>query len=252
MEVHTLVAAIEARLVHELGDPGTARALAAILHEDVLSWRAPEIDPARVDTIIAFTFGNRMLPNGNRMPGPVNEALAEVAIRIHAHRGAPIYAQWEVADAIGTRVARDKVTAIYPGRDERMEPVYLSTSGVVDSIASMHEDVRSLGVVGVVGFADHLWRCVMTVRQLGLEAYAPAGHAMPSAYDPQSGQPWCRSRLAYLMHDIMIRATERRARLMDSGAAGPHPGRQTKNDTSIAATETAIAPVASQPSRRKR
>ena len=156
-----------------------------------------------------------MLPNGNRAPGPVNEALADVAVRLHRERNARIYAQWEVAEAIGSRVPQDQVIAIYPGRDERAEPVYLSTSGVVSAIVAMQADRRSLGVVGVVGFADHLWRCVTTVRQFGLDAYAPSGYAMPGEYDAQSGQPWCRSRLAYLMHDIMIRATERRSRLME-------------------------------------
>jgi hypothetical protein len=39
---------------------------------------------------------------------------------------------------------------------------------------------------------------------------------MPTAYDPQSGQPWCRSRAAYLLHDIMIRVTERRAALVQA------------------------------------
>ena len=70
--------------------------------------------------------------------------------------------------------------------------------------------------MGIVAFADHLWRCVATVRRFGLDAYAPDGVAMPREYDVQSGQPWCRSRLAYLMHDIMIRASERRARLIGS------------------------------------
>jgi hypothetical protein len=207
--------AIEAHLAGELGDHETARALAEVLREDALSWRAPEIDPARIETIIAFTFGNRMLPNGNRTPGPVNEALADVAVALYRQRAVPIYAQWEVAEAIGARVPQEKVTAIYPGRDERAEPVYLSTSGVVSAVIATQADRRSLGVVGVVGFADHLWRCVTTVRQFGLEAYAPGGYAMPGEYDAQSGQPWCRSRLAYLMHDIMIRANERRTRLME-------------------------------------
>ena len=213
MDTRSLLAAIEARLARELGDRETARALAEALHEDALSWRAPEIDPARIDTIIAFTFGNRMLPNGNREPGPVNEALADLAIRLHRQKGARIYAQWEVAAAIGSRVGQDDVTPIYPGRDERAEPVYLSTSAVVSAIVAMRADRRSLGVVGVVGFADHVWRCVTTVRQFGLEAFVPTGYAMPGEYDAQSGQPWCRTRLAYLMHDIMIRASDRRGRL---------------------------------------
>jgi hypothetical protein len=216
MDVQELLEAIEAHLEVELGDRATARAVAEALGEDALAWRAPRVDPAQIDTIIAFTFGNRMLPNGNRAPGPVNVALADVAVQLHRHSGAPIYAQWEVAEAIGARVPPERLTAIYPGRDERAEPVYLSTSGVVSAIVAMHANQRALGVVGVVGFADHLRRCVATVRQFGLDAYAPDGVAMPHEYDAQSGQPWCRSRLAYLMHDIMIRAGERRARLTGS------------------------------------
>jgi hypothetical protein len=218
LEAHVsdLLVAIETRLANELGDRATARALALALHEDALSWRPPEIDPGRIETIIAFTFGNRMLPNGNRAPGPVNEALADVAVQLHRQRGARIYAQWEVAEAIGPRVPPEQVTPIYPGRDERAEPVYLSTSGVVSAVVAMQAERRAFGVVGVVGFADHLWRCVTTVRQFGLDGYAPQGIEMPREYDPRSGQPWCRSRLAYLMHDIMIRASERRGHLMGS------------------------------------
>ena len=217
MEPQDLIAAIESHLAHELGDRGTAFALAHVLQEDVLSWRAPEIDAGRIDTLIAFTFGNRMMPNGNRTPGPVNEALGDIAVQLHRQTGAPIYAQWEVAEAIGCRVPEQSLTAIYPGRDERAEPVYLSTSGVVSAVVAMQPQRRPLGVVGVIGFADHLWRCVTTARHFGLDAHAPRGVAMPGEYDAQSGQPWCRSRLAYLMHDIMIRASERRGRVM--GAA---------------------------------
>lgn len=213
MESPSLLATIEAHLTLELGDRETAHALTEVLREDALSWRAPEIDPGRIDTIIAFTFGNRMLPSGNRTPGPVNEALANVAVALYRQKPVRIYAQWEVAEAIGSRVPPDQVTAIYPGRDERAEPVYLSTSGVVSAVIDLQSEPSLLGIVGVVGFADHLWRCVTTVRQFGLDAYAPRGYAMPTQYDAQSGQPWCRSRLAFLMHDIMIRATERRARL---------------------------------------
>jgi hypothetical protein len=52
---------------------------------------------------------------------------------------------------------------------------------------------------------------VATARRFGFDAYAPAGMAMPAVYDPMSGQPWCRSRAVYLLHDMMIRVTERRA-----------------------------------------
>jgi hypothetical protein len=209
----TLFAALAAHLAEELGDAATARALTELLQEDALAWRAPVAAPERITTILGFTFGNRMLANGNRLPGPVNEALADVAVRLHAQSGAPIYAQWEVAEAIGTRVPSDRVSAIHPTRDERAEPRYLSTSGVIDAVARRAGDPAALGVVGIVAFADHARRCVDTARRVGMDAHVPAGYALPRDYDAQSGQPWCRNRLAYLMHDIALRAAERRDRL---------------------------------------
>lgn len=215
MDLDSLLAAIAAHLASELGEGGIADELAAVLRDDVLSWRAPEIRPEQVDTIVAFTFGNRMLATGNRLAGPVNEALADIAVRLHEVRGAAIYAQWEVAEAVGRRVPQDKLTPIFPRRDERAEPVYLNTADVVSTVVGRVNDARALGRVGVVAFSDHLFRCVTTAQRLGLDAGAPTGYVMPRDYDPQSGQPWCRSRLAYLMHDIMIRVTERRSLLME-------------------------------------
>jgi len=206
----SIVDELAAHLAGELGDAEAARLLAEFLRDDALAWRAPTIAPARIHSIFAFTFGNRMQENGNREPGPVNEALAEAAVSLHRATGAPIFAQWEIAAAIGARAA--PVAAIYPGRDERAEPVYLSTGGVVEEIARLGAE----GPVGVVAFADHLHRAVMTSRRHGFDAYAPEGMAMPAAYDPESGQPWCRNRAAYLLHDIMIRVTERRAELIHS------------------------------------
>jgi len=206
----TLAAELETHLLRELGDAGTARDLTAILLEETLSWRAPVIAPEHITTLLAFTFGNRMLANGNREPGPVNDAIADAVVSLHQRTGARVFAQWEVAAALAGRVPDALVTAINPGRDARGEPVYLSTSGVLEEIVRLAEP-RSLGCAGVVAFADHLYRCVMTARRLGFDAHAPAGIAMPRDHDPESGQVWCRNRLAYLLHDIMIRVTERRA-----------------------------------------
>jgi hypothetical protein len=206
----SLVVELETRLRRELGDAATAQDLATIVLEETLSWRAPVIAPERITTVFAFTFGNRMLANGNREPGPVNQAIADVAASLHQRTGAPVFAQWEVAAALAGRVPDALLTAINPGRDTRGEPVYLSTSGVLEEIARVAEP-RSLGCVGVAAFADHLHRCVASARRLGFDAHAPDGIAMPDTYDRESGQAWCRDRIAYLLHDIMIRITERRA-----------------------------------------
>ena len=202
-----------ARLSAELGDAVIARALAAIVAADTLDWTAPMIAVPRIQTILGFTFGNRMEANGNRTPGPVNQALAVIAARLAEATGAPLIAQWEVAEPAADLLAGRKVQPIFPGRDGRGEPVYLSTLGVLEEIARTTPPA-SFGVVGVVAFADHLPRCVATARRLGFDAYAPEGIAMPAEYDPLSGQSWCRSRLPYLVHDMMLRLTERRAAML--------------------------------------
>lgn len=213
----TLIDLIAAHLAGELGAHLPAEAIARMLGEDILSWRLPEVPVEQIATILGFTFGNRMQPNGNREPGPVNEALAEVALHLHRATGAPIYAQWEVAASLSGRVPPDKLVPIYPDRDERAEPRYLSTAGVVAEVLRRVADPAALGNVGIVAFSDHAWRCVATARRLGLAAVMPAGCQMPDEYDPLSGQPWCRSRLAYLFHDISIRAAERRDELIRQG-----------------------------------
>ena len=216
-----LIDDIAHHLARELGDLPIAEAVARLLGEEVLSWRPPDLAAAQITTILAFTFGNRMQPNGNRTPGPVNEALADIAVRLHSATGAPVYAQWEVAEAAGSRIPPGQLFAIYPSRDERSEPRYLSTAGVVGEVVRRIGDPAALGTVGIVAFADHAWRCVATARRFGITAGVPEGYAMPKQYDELSGQPWCRSRLAYLFHDIAIRTAERR-----DGLIALHPPTQ--------------------------
>lgn len=204
-------------LTLELGDPAEARAFAEIIASDVLQWKPPTIFPREVQTIVAYTFGNRFEANGNRSPGPVNAALAEVAVRLHEETGAPVYAQWEVAEAIGARIPSRCLISITPLRDARAEPVYLSTGGVAAAIVRHAGDPKQLGKVAVIGFADHIKRCIDMTCRAGLDAAAPTGYAMPTTYDANSGQPWTRSRLIYLLHDVMCRIEDRRNQLIAKG-----------------------------------
>lgn len=74
------------------------------------------------------------------------------------------------------------------------------TDQVVSIAAS---DGIDLGTVGVVGFADHVMRCVMTATASGIDdAVVVEGLELPSTYDPQSGQEWTRDRVAYLSVDL--------------------------------------------------
>lgn len=217
---------IEALLERELGDAAMARAFAGIVVADALQWTPPVVDPAEVESIVAYTFGNRIDHNGNRSPGPVNDALADIVTRLHLETGAPVYAQWEIAEAVGDRIATSRLISITPSRDARGGTVYLSTGGVAAAILEKVGDARRLGKVAVVGFADHLKRSVDTSRRVGMDAAAPAGYDMPNTYDPQSGQPWTRSRLVYLVHDVCCRAEDRRNELLRpvlGPAQGNHP-----------------------------
>jgi hypothetical protein len=205
-----LEAVLVEHLTAELGERAAAEALARALLEIGLSWRAPAVPLAEVRTIIGFTFGNRMAPNGNRTPGPVNEALADLAVRLHAATGARVWAQWEVAEAIGRRLTGDALRAIYPERDAQAEPHFRSTGGVVEAVVRAAGGSAGLGTVAVLAVRDHAWRCVELCRRHGLQAGAPAGWALPELYDAESGQPWTRARLAYLLHDVHCRALDRR------------------------------------------
>ena len=197
-------------LTAELGDPADAAGFARFVQDDVLTWRAPTADTASFRTLLAFTFGNRMEPSGNRAPGPVNKAIAAVAAEVQRRSSAVVYAQWEVAEPLAVLLPEATVIPIHPDRDARAEPVYLGTLAVIRRVVHLGGGAAELGTVGIVAFRDHLRRCVTTARALGLDAHAPEGIAMPDRYDPLSGQPWCRNRLAYLLHDIAVGAAERR------------------------------------------
>jgi hypothetical protein len=205
---------VEALLARELDDEIVAHAFAEIVLADALLWKPPVMAPKDTATILAYTFGNRIDANGNRSPGPVNAAIADIAVRLHQQTGALIYAQWEVAAAIGERIGPGHLLSITPLRDARAETIYLSTNGVAAAVADRAGGAARLGKVAVVAFRDHMRRCVDTSHRAGMDAAAPAGYEMPSAYDAHSGQPWTRSRLAYLLHDVMCRFEDRRNQII--------------------------------------
>lgn len=199
--------AIEEYLSSELDDATIAKKLAKILSEDILSWKAPTIATTHIDSIIAFAFGNRILSNGNRLPGPMNEALANATVQLYAETHATVYAQWEIAESIGDRIPSDKLIVINPTLDAQSNVVYLSTAGVASVIVKQVGDSQKLGKVAVIAFNDHLYRCIQLSHAAGIDAYAPENYIMPSAYDTHSGQPWTRDRLTYLVTDMRARIT---------------------------------------------
>ncbi|MCB1284342.1 MAG: hypothetical protein KDB20_08460 [Microthrixaceae bacterium] len=217
-------AAIQARLADEFQDAQLAAEVFAGLGEEgrqqlidrvgedaatsgVLTYRPKPIPAESVDAIIVFSFGYREAADGSVIAGPPNEQLAAAAKEFATEHGVPIYAQFEVGDLL-VNSGVERVTSIRPDVDENGQIVYLSTKGVLDkALAAAAGDGVEIGTAGVLCFADHVGRCLMNVRSAGLDAGVPEGVALPSEYDPESAQPWTRTRAAYLATDLAARAS---------------------------------------------
>jgi len=168
----------------------------------------PERVPARtVDSVVAFSFGNRTAADGTITAGPMNEALAASIAKFVKKHPVPVFAQQEIAQILQADGVKN-VTSIDPMVGPDGQPVYLSTAGVAQQIVEKAAAAGTrLGTVGVIGFADHAVRCVLTARGATMDAAVPSGVVLPKTYDPQSGQPWTRDRAAYLPVDLIGRVT---------------------------------------------
>ena len=146
----------------------------------------------------------------------MNEALADLVVQLYKETNAQVYAQWEIAEAIGNRITSDKLIVINPVLDAQANIMYLSTAGVASEVIKRVGEPQKLGTVAVIAFNDHLYRCIKLSRDAGMNAYAPEGYTMPNKYDVHSGQPWTRNRLTYLVTDIKARITNYFEKLIEN------------------------------------
>gem|GEM_PF-3551325 len=58
--------------------------------------------------------------------------------------------------------------------------------------------VAASATAGMIGFADHLGRCLHSAELAGVTATVPQGFVAPDVYDVESDHPWTRNRIAYL------------------------------------------------------
>ncbi|MFD4878422.1 hypothetical protein ACFWOB_34320 [Streptomyces sp. NPDC058420] len=211
-----------AALAAELDDRATAKTVAPLIEDVGLDWH-PETAPLKkFDFIVAYGFGNRPPAGGGDPtkvlyePGPVNEELADTVARVRAaRRGLPVYAQWEIARWLESKYGMTDVTSIEPVIAADGTITYLSTDGVAAQVVEHREQAPGgVGTACVVGFRDHHKRCVQTTRDRAMQAYAPAGFAMPHTYDLESGQAWTRRRDLYLVHDMLAQWTVLRAKVI--------------------------------------
>jgi hypothetical protein len=206
-------------LERELDDHATASVVEPHIEDIGFNWHPPTKPVDSIDFIIAYGFGNRRPAGGgdpNRVlyePGPVNEALADTVAKLRAGRNLPVYAQWEIARFLESKYHMSGVTSIEPVISADGTIVYLSTDGVAAQVKELRA-AQPAGIAGIVGFRDHIKRCVQTTQDRGMDAFAPQGMDMPGTYDPQSGQPWTRRRDLYLVHDMYAQMAVLRGKLI--------------------------------------
>ncbi len=204
-------AALAQELVDGLGADGVAQfaalvGLDAVFTDPLVAMTPPTVPVDEVDSLVVYAFGNRVAADGTLSPGPTNEALAQVVEDFVADHPVPVFAQWEVADLLAENGVGD-ITSIDPDTGPDGEVVYLSTAGVAEKAVTLADQQGvDLGQVGVIAFADHAVRCVLTSEAAGMTGAAvPEGVDLPTEYDAESGQEWTRDRATYLLTDLQGR-----------------------------------------------
>jgi hypothetical protein len=227
-------AQLRLRLGDELDDETLAETVVAGLSDDsvaalvtladgdidgspMLSYTPTTVDPADVDSLWVFAYGYRYPPGvepsadgavpspDQIVPGPVNEALAQLAAEFVAEHPVPIFTQVEVAEVLADLGVPDVVVV---GPDVQPDGTirYLSTAGVIEKGVRLAEEAGiPVGRIGVLCQADHAVRCLPTVRAQGLTADVPEGVVLPTEFDRESGQPWTRSREVWIPTNLAAR-----------------------------------------------
>ncbi|MCG9582711.1 hypothetical protein L1D13_21425 [Vibrio tubiashii] len=208
-----LQAAMAKKLEIQLENKEAAQYTAQFIMNNLLTWKGEELPLSEADSILAYAFGNRLLPNGNQVPGPMNEALADTVVEIYNQTGKPVYAQWEIAQSIGDRIPAKDLHSINPVIAKDGTLTYLSTIGVAQTAVDLAGG--DLGKTVVVGFYEHSLRTINTSKDFGIDAYAPQGIELPHDYDSQSGQAWTRDVKTFIMHEVRNRGTNERTRLIE-------------------------------------
>ncbi|MEU7036319.1 hypothetical protein ABZ958_21895 [Streptomyces sp. NPDC046237] len=208
-------------LAGALDDKVAARALVPHLYDVGFDWRPETATLGELDFIVAYGFGNRTPAGGGDPskvryePGPVNEALADTVAALRERRDVPVYAQWEIAHFLKSKHHMTDVTSIEPVVAPDGTITYLSTDGVAAQVAEARGALPGgIGTAGVIGFRDHVKRCVQSTRDRGMRAFAPRGIELPGTYDPESGQAWTRRRDLYLVHDMSAQWSVLRQKLI--------------------------------------
>lgn len=158
--------------------------------------------------LAVLSFGGRHDALGNvSIPGPQNEALADITLRYYEAKPRLICAQWEVALALQDKVLPEHLWVAWPKTD----PVsgrhgYYSTQDVLhDMLYQVAANRFSFnGPMGLVTHRYHLPRVIDYARRLGKTEIAfPPLAELPSDFDPKCYVPWLRDFRGFFLSNAV-------------------------------------------------
>jgi hypothetical protein len=185
-----------------------------ILDEDLpflIVWEIPADPPTRIENaeaIVAFSFGfgpakqgvenapEQYHPNLH-WPGKANEALADTILTLNS-KNVPIFAQWEVAEALKARGCSVPDHHVAKPQEE-----YLGTTGVVEQF--FDNGLYRFRTLLLVAHRRHAYRCRETLKktfQKKSRTITILVPELPDVYDTRSLQPWTQSLNALVRDEV--------------------------------------------------
>lgn len=138
------------------------------------------------DCVIGFSFGYRGRVDHDVTPGLSNQDLANFSLRQMA--SLPQVLQFEIADAYAAAGGKSVVERV---EKHRTPGKYLDTREVaVQAKAIMEQNGWKTAVI--LAHPNHVPRCDMVCRKLGIETVTIAGLRGAIEFDPLSSQKWTR------------------------------------------------------------
>lgn len=150
-------------------------------------------DLARADFVIGHEFA---APETEGENGVVNEAIAEIIAERYA--GKRIYAAETIARAIRVIAPEIELAGVFEGVSSDTTASQGGSWGELQQAKAMAgDDLRNPILVGQ---ANHMSRVALQARKADLDPLLPAG--LPTMFDPDSSQWWCRGPLRWTAREI--------------------------------------------------
>ena len=219
MSSNLLPQQLRAKLTTQFGSATVADEETGYLMATMFDWTPESISPARVDSLLAFAFGNRVNADNAAAlpaPGPVNEAIARATSLAYAVKPVLVYAQWEVATLLTSMFgvpAEHVVSVGTPVLGTNGKYTAASMDAVVTA-ALAAAGAGGLGTVGVIAHRDAVKHAVERASFKGANAFGLKGIALPDSYDESAAQPAYRRRDLFQLTDLGMRLGDLRLALI--------------------------------------